>query len=210
MIKVQSKRRGRPRHDDVLTPAGWRVTHAVQHGMTDREIAGRRGISRDAVKYHVANVISKLGLPNRKALRQWFLPPKESALSRVARTMNSPIQLGPIGQISRSVKDITEAEAWYGKVLGLPHRYTFGTMAFFDCAGVRLILSQVATDPPAESILYLKVTDIQNGYEELKSRGVDFISGPHMVHRHADGTEEWMAFFKDLEGRPLALMLQVR
>jgi hypothetical protein len=26
-----------------------------------------------------------------------------------------------------------------------------------------------------------------------------------MIHRHADGREEWMAFFKDDEGRDLAL-----
>jgi len=123
--------------------------------------------------------------------------------------MISPVQLGPIGQISRSVKDITEAETWYGKVLGLPHLFTYGTMAFFDCGGIRLVLSQVETDPPAESIIYLKVAGIQNAYEELKARGVVFINGPHMVHRHADGTEEWMAFFKDPEGRPLALMSQV-
>ena len=124
--------------------------------------------------------------------------------------MTSDIKLGPIGQISRSVKDIAEAEAWYGKVLGLPHLYTYGTMAFFDCGGVRLILSQVEGEPPAESILYLKVTDIQNAHEELKARGVIFVSAPHLVHRHADGTEEWMAFFKDPEGRPLALMSQVK
>jgi hypothetical protein len=31
-----------------------------------------------------------------------------------------------------------------------------------------------------------------------------------MIHRHADGTEEWMAFFKDLEGRPLAIMSKVK
>jgi DNA-binding CsgD family transcriptional regulator/predicted enzyme related to lactoylglutathione lyase len=209
MTKLPKKGRGRPRHDDVLTPAEWRVVHAVQHGMTDREIAGRRGISRDAVKYHVTNVIAKLGLPNRKALRQWFLPPKGSAISRVGKEMTSPIKLGPIGQISRSVKDISAAEAWYGEVLGIPHLYTFADMAFFDCGGVRLILSRVVGDPPAESIVYLKVADIQTAYEELKARGVDFINGPHMVHRHADGTEEWMAFFKDPEGRPLALMSQV-
>lgn len=29
-----------------------------------------------------------------------------------------------------------------------------------------------------------------------------------MIHRHADGTEEWMAFFNDPEGRPLAIMSQ--
>ena len=210
MLKVPRKGRGRPRHDDVLTPAEWRVVHAVQHGMTDRQIAERRGISRDAVKYHVTNVIAKLGLPDRKALRQWCLPPKGSALSRVKRTMTSAIKLGPIGQISRSVKDIAVAEAWYGKILGLPHLYTYGTMAFFDCDGVRLILTQVEGAPPAESILYLKVNDIQSVHEELKARGVVFINAPHMVHRHADGTEEWMAFFKDPEDRPLALMSQVK
>jgi hypothetical protein len=30
-----------------------------------------------------------------------------------------------------------------------------------------------------------------------------------MVHRHDDGTEEWMAFFKDNEERPLALMARI-
>ena len=211
MIREPRKPRGRPRHDDVLTPAEWRVVHAAQHGMTNREIAGRRGISLDAVKYHVTNAIAKLGLPNRKALRQWFRPPKGSALSRLEKTMTSPpLKLGPIGQISRSVKDIKQAEAWYGQVLGLPHLYTYGTLAFFDCGGVRLFLSQVETDAPAESVIYLRVADIQKAYEELRARGVDFTNGPHMIHRHADGTEEWMAFFKDPEGRPLAIMSQVK
>ena len=204
------KGRGRPRHDDVLTPAEWRVVHAIQHGMTTREIAGRRGVSRDAIKFHVANAIAKLGLPNRKALRQWFRPPKESALDRQENRMNSPLKFGSIGQISRSVKNINQAAAWYGEVLGLPHLYTFGTLAFFDCGGVRLFLSQVDTVPATESILYLKVIDIQKAYEELKARGVDFINPPHLIHRHADGTEEWMAFFNDPEGRPLAIMSQAR
>jgi len=44
-----------------LTPSEWRVVHAVQHGMSNREIAARRGISPDAVKYHVANAVAKLG-----------------------------------------------------------------------------------------------------------------------------------------------------
>lgn len=43
-----------------------------------------------------------------------------------------------------------------------------------------------------------------------KERGAEFISAPHMIHRHEDGTEEWMAFFKDPDGRPLAIMAQVR
>ena len=121
----------------------------------------------------------------------------------------TPTTLGPIGQISRSVKDISQSEAWYKTVLGLSHLFTFGKLAFFDCGGVRLFLSQEDT-PHAESILYLRVTDIQQSCAELKSRRVEFVDQPHMIHRHADGTEEWMTFFKDLEGRLLALMSQTK
>ncbi len=124
--------------------------------------------------------------------------------------MNAPLKLGPIGQISRSVQDIQQSESWYRDVLGLTHLYTFGKMAFFDLGGTRLYLTQEAASPSAESILYLLVPDIQSAHETLKSRDVEFISAPHMIHRHADGTEEWMAFFKDPEGRPLALMSQVK
>jgi catechol 2,3-dioxygenase-like lactoylglutathione lyase family enzyme len=119
------------------------------------------------------------------------------------------LKLGPIGQISRSVNDIEQSERWYRIVLGLPHLYSFGMLAFFDCGGVRLFLSQQEQPAQSESILYLRVSDIHRAYEELQARGVEFTDAPHMIHRHADGTEEWMSFFKDLEGRPLAIMSQV-
>jgi DNA-binding CsgD family transcriptional regulator/catechol 2,3-dioxygenase-like lactoylglutathione lyase family enzyme len=204
-----SSRRGRPPHDDVLTPTEWRVVHAVQHGMSNREIAARRGISLDAVKYHVANAVAKLGLANRQALRRWFRVPGTSALRLQERPIMTALTLGPLAQISRTVRDIKESEAWYGTTLGLPHLYTFGSLAFFDCGGTRLYLS--AQEKPApESILYLRVADIRTAYELLRSRGVEFADAPHLIHRHADGTEEWMAHFHDPEGRPLAIMSQVK
>ena len=123
--------------------------------------------------------------------------------------MNSPLTLGPIAQIARSVQDIKQAEAWYKNVLGLPHLYTFGNLAFFDCNGTRLMLSQESAVVP-ESILYLRVGDIAAAYEVLKSRGVEFINAPHMIHRHADGTEEWLSMLKDPEGRLLGIMAQAR
>jgi len=104
-------RRGRPPHDDLLTPAEWRVVHAVQHGMTNREIAGRRGVSIDAIKFHVANALAKLLIGNRKALRQWFRAPKHSALGRKEKMVPDSFALGPIGQISRSVGNIADAQA---------------------------------------------------------------------------------------------------
>ena len=157
--------RGRPAHPDLLTPAEWRVVEGVRHGMSNREIAQRRGISLDAVKYHVVNACQKLGLNGR-------------------------------------------ARTWYVEVLGLPHLYSFGDLAFFDCGGVRLFLSQGESD--GHSILYFHVPDIHAAHSELSARGAVFVGAPHMIHRHEDGTEEWMAFFNDNDGRPLAIMAQVK
>ena len=117
--------------------------------------------------------------------------------------------LGPIGQISRKVRDIAAARAWYGEMLGLRHLYSFGDLAFFDCGGTRLFLSQDG-NAEAESILYFRVPDIRAAHAQLAARGIEFINEPHMIHRHDDGTEEWMAFFKDNDGRPLGIMSQVR
>lgn len=117
-------------------------------------------------------------------------------------------QLGPIGQISRPVSDIETAVKWYSEVLGLPHLYTFGDLAFFDCDGTRLFLT--ATDEPGEpSVLYFRVDDINTAYDELTARGATFEAAPHLIHRHESGMEEWMAFFPDPDGHLLALMAQV-
>jgi catechol 2,3-dioxygenase-like lactoylglutathione lyase family enzyme len=124
--------------------------------------------------------------------------------------MENALGLGPLGQIARRVKNIAEARRWYGEVLGLTHLYSFGDLAFFDCGGTRLFLSQEAGEEQHESILYFRVPDIRAAHTCLAARGAEFINAPHMIHRHEDGTEEWMAFFKDNDGRPLAVMAQVK
>jgi catechol 2,3-dioxygenase-like lactoylglutathione lyase family enzyme len=177
--------------------------------MSNSEIARRRGTSLDAVKQHVANAVAKLGLRNRQALKRWFQEPAGSTLSRRSKSMSPMLSLGALAQVSRNVRDIRQAEEWYGTTLGLKHLYTFGSLAFFDLGGTRLYL-QAHDEPGPESILYLRVDDIRGAYETLSSRGVIFNGAPHMIHRHADGVEEWLAIFNDPEGRPLALMSQVR
>ena len=209
MKKVTKRPRGRPPHADLLTPTEWRTVHAVQHGMTNAEIARRRGVSVDAVKFHVTNALAKLGLKDRKALRAWFRAPRDGALAREERKVMDNT-LGSIGQIARSVGDVAASEKFYRDVLGLPHLYTFGALAFFDCGGTRLMLAQEKGGAVRESVLYLRVSDIAKAHEALMSRGVKFTHAPHMIHRHADGTEEWMAFFEDPDARPMAIMCQRR
>jgi DNA-binding CsgD family transcriptional regulator/catechol 2,3-dioxygenase-like lactoylglutathione lyase family enzyme len=194
----------------VLTPAEWRALHVVRHGLNNRQIARHFGVSLDAVKFHVSNIVAKLGVESRSELLHWRGIPNDSALfRRKATAMTSSLDLGFVGQISRTVKNIEESVEWYGKVLGLRHLFTFGKLAFFDLSGTRLYLQQDDA-PDAESTLYFRVSDIVSAYEELRGRGVEFVSAPHLIHRHEDGLEEWMTFFKDLEGRTLALMSQVK
>jgi len=123
--------------------------------------------------------------------------------------MTEGVKLGAIGQIARTVSDVEAARRWYGEVLGLPHLYSFGTLAFFDCGGVRLFL-QEGEGGATDSILYFRVGDIHTAHAALTERGAVFVEAPHMIHRHDDGTEEWMAFFNDNEGRVLAIMAQKR
>ena len=128
--------------------------------------------------------------------------------------MRGELQLGPIGQIARAVKDIEQAEAWYRDILGLTHMYTYGKLAFFDCGGTRLMVEErTIIDVPNlhnDSVLYFRVADINAAHDELHSRGVSFRGAPHMIFKHPDGTEEWMAFFEDIDGGLLALMSEVK
>jgi DNA-binding CsgD family transcriptional regulator len=202
------RRPGRPPHPDVLTRAEWRVVEAVRHGLTNRQIAQHHGVTIDAIKYHVTNALQKLGFSRRTQLRHWQGIRRDSELFKKEIEMTGPLTLGPLAQIARTVKDIGAAQQWYQEVLQLPHLFTFGKLAFFDCDGVRLYL-QEAEVPAAESILYFRVPDIRTAHEELSARGVVFINAPHMIHRHADGTEEWLAMFKDNEDRLLGIMARV-
>jgi methylmalonyl-CoA/ethylmalonyl-CoA epimerase len=82
-------------------------------------------------------------------------------------------------------------------------------MGFFDCDGVRLMLS--GSERPGESyssILYFKVPDIQSAYQTLTGRGVNFEGEPHLIAR-MPGHDLWMGFFRDPDRNVLALMSEV-
>ena len=209
---MTTNRPGRPRYDDVLTPAEWRVAEQIRHGLTNPRIAERMGISLDAVKFHAGNALAKLGLSSRGELRLWDGVAKGSALQHWRSGMGSDEAADGfmmLGQVARTTRNCAAARAWYRDVLGLPELYSFGNLSFFDLGGVRLMLTEEGEEAN-ESILYLRVPDLHAKKDELEERGVRFTHAPHLIHRHEDGTEEWMTFFEDNEGRPLALMTQVR
>lgn len=119
--------------------------------------------------------------------------------------------LAALGQIALSVDDVERATAFYRDVLGVPFLFSAPPgMAFFDCAGVRLLLGTPETpEERRSSILYFRVTAIAEAHRTLAGRGVEFVQEPHAVHR-GEGYELWLAFFHDGEGNTHALMEEVR
>lgn len=115
-----------------------------------------------------------------------------------------------IGQISIVVQDLERATAFYRDVLGLQLLFTFPGLAFFDCGGVRLMLSRPESpefDHPS-SILYFRVPDINAGYQHLAEHHVQFLNPPRLIAPM--GTYDlWMTAFRDSEGNVHQLMSEV-
>ena len=63
--------RGRPPHPDVLTPREWEVRELLRQGLTNRQIADQLGISLDGAKYHVSEILGKLGVADRYEAATW-------------------------------------------------------------------------------------------------------------------------------------------
>ncbi len=212
---MATRRRGRPAHPDLLTPAEWHVLDLARHGMSRRQIAQSRRTTLGAAKYHLANIGDKLGVRGIERLRLWpgypatgarAAHPKEGRMTDSAAT-----PLGPIGQVSLNIRDVARAERFYGETLGLPHHFTFGDLAFFDAAGIRLYLHRKdEADWRPGSVIYFLCDDIGAWHRALTERGVHFSGAPHLIYTDdATGVEEWMAFFDDGEGNMLALMSRV-
>jgi methylmalonyl-CoA/ethylmalonyl-CoA epimerase len=120
------------------------------------------------------------------------------------------VQLNDIGQIALTVRDLGRAKDFYQNTLGMRFLFDAGTMAFFQCGAIRLMigLSEEAV-PIGGTILYFKVSDIQKVHGDLMEKGVAFVQPPHLVARMPDH-ELWMAFLKDPEGNTLGLMSEMR
>jgi len=123
--------------------------------------------------------------------------------------MQADLAHATLGQIAIRVHDVGRATAFYRDRLGLPLLFEFTGLAFFQCGGVRLMLSRAEKpefDHPG-SILYYRVPDIEAAHAELSRRGVSFIDAPHVIHRTPE-SELWMTFFQDSEGNHAALMAE--
>ena len=87
------KTRGRPRYPKTLTPRQQEVLALLRQGLTNEEIAQRLGISLDGAKWHVSEILMRLGVESRHEAALWS--PASTQRSRFA------ILLAPIGALHK-------------------------------------------------------------------------------------------------------------
>jgi methylmalonyl-CoA/ethylmalonyl-CoA epimerase len=124
--------------------------------------------------------------------------------------MPTSIGITRLGQVAVNVHDLDRATAFYRDTLGLPLLFTAGGMAFFDCGGVRLMLSRAEKpefDHPS-SILYFVVPNIAAAHSQLSDKGVRFEAAPRLI-APMPTYDLWMGFFHDSENNVMALMSEV-
>jgi catechol 2,3-dioxygenase-like lactoylglutathione lyase family enzyme len=128
-------------------------------------------------------------------------------------TVHAPASPGvrEIGQIAVTVKNLPKAIDFYRNTLGLPFLFEAPpSLAFFDCGAIRLMLTiaeKAEFDHPA-SVIYYKVTNIQESVAVLKARGVVFESDANVIAKMPN-YDLWMAFLRDPENNLLGLMCEV-
>jgi catechol 2,3-dioxygenase-like lactoylglutathione lyase family enzyme len=134
-------------------------------------------------------------------------------MTEIAMTAATPgVSLGALAQIAITVADVARATVYYRDTLGMrqlpipaPH------LAFFDCGGIRLMLSRPEGRfaPGGGTVLYFRVADIRQAHGALTARGVRFLDEPHVIARMHD-VEILLAAFEDPDGNHLALMSEAR
>lgn len=120
------------------------------------------------------------------------------------------VKLSRIGQIAINVRDVKRAIAFYRDTLGMEFLFEVPGMGFFNCDGIRLMLSEVTSTEynyPA-SIIYYGVDDILATFETLSHQGIAFTSPPRKIASVGDH-DLWMAFFKDPDDNVLGLMSEI-
>lgn len=122
----------------------------------------------------------------------------------------SAVHLDEIGQIALTVTHLDQARAFYRDTLGMRFLFDAGTLAFFQCGSVRLMLTTGEGHAgPGGSVLYFRVQDLEGVHAALTGKGVRFEDAPHLIARMPDH-ELWMAFLKDPSGNLLGLMEEKR
>jgi DNA-binding CsgD family transcriptional regulator len=119
-------RRGRPPYPGLLTPREQQVLNLIREGLTNEQIAVRLGISFSGARYHVAEILSKLGVSNRQDAALWTPQPQDAT------------RYGLLAWLALRIKRFSLAKAAAGMAVAagvaLPAALLVGTVVMKDRA----------------------------------------------------------------------------
>lgn len=116
-----------------------------------------------------------------------------------------------VGQIAIAITDIERSVEFYKEKLGLKLLFEAPPgLAFFDCDGVRLMLTTLQGEEKDHhtSVIYYKVSDIQSAAASLKDMGVTFIREPQLTAKMPDH-ELWIGFIRDPDENLIGIMAEL-
>lgn len=113
----------------------------------------------------------------------------------------------PLQQVAITTKNLSTAIDFYRDRLGLPYLFESNGMAFFDMAGIRLMVAYDVDRPVGRptSILYFEVDDFHKAVDRLISAQIELDGPIETVQRSVSG-ELKIQQFRDLDGNALALI----
>lgn len=133
-----------------------------------------------------------------------FAPPA-SAHEQAA---SAELEGHPLQQVALTTRDLPRAVGFYRDALGLPLLFESNGMAFFDVAGMRLMIAHDPARPQTSrptSILYFDAPDFEAALERLRATGIALVGPVETVQRTARG-ELKLQQFEDPDGNALAIM----
>jgi predicted enzyme related to lactoylglutathione lyase len=113
-----------------------------------------------------------------------------------------------IGQIAITVSDVSIALPFYCDLLGLKFLFSPSpNLAFLSAGPVRIMLTtpQGAGAVGVNSIIYLKVVDIENAFSAMTARGAVSERQPQLAAKMPDH-ELWIGFVRDPDGNLIGIM----
>lgn len=126
-------------------------------------------------------------------------------------TVSAELAGRPLQQIAITTSNLPTAIEFYGNRLGLPFLFESNGMAFFDMAGIRLMVAHDAertVERPA-FVLYFEVDDFHAAVDRLIAAELDLDGPIETVQRSAAG-ELKIQQFRDPDGNALALIGHVQ
>jgi len=80
------------------------------------------------------------------------------------------VHFDAIGQIAVTVSDLARAKDFYQNKLGMKFLFDAGSMSFFQCGNIRLLIgTQETATPRGGTILYFRVRNIKETHALFKA-----------------------------------------